>query len=280
MPNKTVLISGMGIAGPTLAYWLMEYGFTPTLVERASRLRTSGYVIDFWGLGYDIAARIGLESELQEVGYKMQSLRLVDTRGRRVAGFGAKVFRDLTGGRYISLPRSELSRLIFKRIEGRCEALFGNGITSIARGADGVEVSFEHGAPRRFDCVIGADGLHSKVRELAFGPEKEFTAYLGYRVAAFEVEGYRPRDELIYVSHADPGRQTARFALRNDRTLFLLIFASEEPTRIPPHDTAGHKAALHIAFRGMDWECPQILAALDRCDEVYFDDVSQMRMPT
>jgi 2-polyprenyl-6-methoxyphenol hydroxylase-like FAD-dependent oxidoreductase len=110
MPTKSVLISGAGIAGPTLAYWLMEYGFTPTLVERAPRLRTSGYVIDFWGLGYDIAAHMRLEPELHAVGYKMQSLRLVDARGRRIAGFGAKVFRDLTAGRYISLPRGELSQ--------------------------------------------------------------------------------------------------------------------------------------------------------------------------
>jgi 2-polyprenyl-6-methoxyphenol hydroxylase-like FAD-dependent oxidoreductase len=280
MSVKSALISGIGIAGPTLAYWLMEQGITPTIVERAPRLRPGGYLIDFWGLGYDIAERMGLRAELHAVGYAMQELRLVDANGRRIAGFGAKVFRELTGGRYISLPRSDLSRLIYNTIVGGCETIFGSSIARIKQESGGVEVAFEHGGSRHFDCVIGADGLHSKVRELAFGPEEEFRAYLGYKVASFEVEGYRPRDELAYVSYADPGRQIARYALRDNRTVFLLIFASDEPNRIPPHDTAGHKAALHAAFRGMGWECPQVLAALDRCNEVYFDDVSQIRMQT
>lgn len=56
---KTVLISGAGIAGPTLGFWLKAAGFEPTLIERAPALRSGGYVIDFWGLGYDIAERMG-----------------------------------------------------------------------------------------------------------------------------------------------------------------------------------------------------------------------------
>jgi 2-polyprenyl-6-methoxyphenol hydroxylase-like FAD-dependent oxidoreductase len=221
---------------------------------------------------------MGLRDEIHAVGYAMQELRLVDARGRRIAGFGANVFRELTGGRYVSLPRSELSRLIHGKIDGRCETIFDDSITRIEQGTDGVEVSFHRGATRRFDCVVGADGLHSNVRELVFGSEKKLCTYLGYKVASFEVEGYRPRDELVYVSHADPGRQVARYALRGDRTVFLFIFASDEPTRIRADDVRGHKAALRLAFTNMGWESPQILALLDCCDEVYFDDVSQIRM--
>ena len=92
MSNKTVLISGAGIAGPTLAFWLKAAGFKPTLIERAPALRTGGYVIDFWGLGYDIAERMGLEGNINRVGYHVREMRIVDDRGKRVTGFGTKVF--------------------------------------------------------------------------------------------------------------------------------------------------------------------------------------------
>lgn len=278
MQNRSVLISGVGIAGPTLAFWLMAHGFLPTLVERSPRLRTSGYVIDFWGLGYDVAERMGLLSDLRRVGYGVEELRFVDAEGRRVGGFGAEVFRTLTGGRYASLPRSDLARLIYRKIEGRCETIFGDGIVAIEQGGDGVRVRFEHAAPRQFDLVIGADGLHSAVRRLAFGSQDRFERYLGYMVAAFEVEGFRPRDERVYVSYCLPGKQAARFALRDDRTMILLVFAAAKPRSPDPYDLRAHKAILHREFDQSGWECPQILAALDQCEEVYFDRVSQIRM--
>jgi|SRR5215468_9526022 len=131
MADKTVLISGAGIAGPTLAFWLKAAGFVPTLVERAPTLRTGGYVIDFWGLAYDIAERMGLAGDLDRIGYHMRELRIVDGRGKRVTGFGTAVFRELTGGRYVTLARSDLSRLLFERIKGSTEALFGDEIVEI-----------------------------------------------------------------------------------------------------------------------------------------------------
>src|SRR5690348_3246834 len=111
MSNNSILISGIGIGGPTLAYWLARAGFRPTLVEQAPELRTGGYVIDFWGLGYDIAERMGLAGEIERVGYHAQEMYVVNDRGRRLAGFGTKVFKELTRGRYVTVARSELSRL-------------------------------------------------------------------------------------------------------------------------------------------------------------------------
>ena len=188
MANTSVLISGIGVAGPTLAYWLLRAGLSPTLVERAPQLRRGGYVIDFWGLGFDIAERMRLVPELRSEGYDIQELRLVNAKGRRVAGFGVDVFRKLTHGRYVSIARSELASLIYRKVEGRCEAIFGDSIARIDQSGDGATVTFERGDQRSFDLVIGADGLHSRVREVAFGPQRRFEAYLGYKVAAFEVE--------------------------------------------------------------------------------------------
>jgi 2-polyprenyl-6-methoxyphenol hydroxylase-like FAD-dependent oxidoreductase len=137
-------------------------------------------------------------------------------------------------------------------------------------------VEFEHAGERHFDLVIGADGLHSRVRKLVFGPQDRYQKDLAYRVAAFEAGGYRPRNELVYTIHCAPGRQVGRFALHNDRTLFLFIFdGGGEPEA---HGVEAQKAILRKAFGGDGWELPRILAALDTCNDLYFDRVSQIRM--
>ena len=276
MRRKTVLISGAGIAGPTLAYWLKEGGLEPTLIERAPVLRTSGYVIDFWGLGYDIAERMGLTSEINDVGYHMRQLKIVNDRGKRVSGFGADVFRELTGGRYVTLGRSDLSRLLFEKVKGTTEVIFGNEIVGLRQSADSVQVELERGGERRFDLVIGADGLHSDVRKLAFGPQHRFEKHLGYFVAAFEARGYRPRNEDVYVMYSQPGRMIGRFTLHDDRMLFLFVFAAD--SGFLPATLDQQKAMLREEYRDAKWECPRILAELDGSDDLYFDRVSQIRM--
>jgi 2-polyprenyl-6-methoxyphenol hydroxylase-like FAD-dependent oxidoreductase len=273
--DKTVLISGAGIAGPTLAFWLEAMGFEPTLIERAPTLRTGGYVIDFWGLGYDIADRMCLAADINRIGYHMRELRIVDGHGKRITGFGTKILRELAGGRFVTLGRSDLSRLLFDQIKDKTEVIFGNEIVGIEQNAGGVQVQFKAGNARRFDLVIGADGLHSNVRRLAFGPQDRFEKPLGYMVAAFEVRGYRPRNENVYVVYCEPGRMLGRVALHDDRTLFLFVFAADLG---PMLDLHAQKAILREWFGAGRWECSDILAELDRTEDLYFDRVSQVRM--
>ena len=211
MANRTVLISGGGIAGPALAFWLKAGGFQPTLIEQAPRLRTGGYVIDFWGLGYWIAEKMGLEADINHIGYHVREMCIVNDSGKRVAGFGTDVFGELTNNRYVTLGRSDLSRLLFEKIKDTTEVLFDNEIIDLDQQADGLRVRLKDGGERAFDLVIGADGLHSGVRRLAFGPQDQFEKKLGYAVAAFEVEGYRPRDEDVYLMYGQPGRMLGRF---------------------------------------------------------------------
>ena len=278
MSEKTALISGIGIGGPTLAFWLQAAGFEPTLIEHAPALRTGGYVIDFWGLGYEIAERMGLASDIERVGYHMREMRIVDDRGRRTAGFGTRVFGELTGGRFVTLGRSDLSRLLFEKIGRTTEVIFGNEIVGLQEDADSVQVQFKSGSERRFDLVIGADGLHSTVRRLAFGPQDLFEKHLGYVVAAFEVRGYRPRDEDIYVIFGQPGRMLARFALHEDRTLFLFVFAADVYPPKPMNNLSERKKMLHERFGADKWESRCILDELDRAPDLYFDRVSQIKM--
>lgn len=267
---------GAGVAGPTLAYWLAHFGFQPTNVEVAPRLRTGGYIIDFWGAGFDIAERMGLSSQIRSLGYKVQELRVVDRSGQRVAGFPVDAFSRLTHGRYVSLPRTELASSIFGKIQGNVEIIFGTSVDRIEQTGSAVQVRFTSGETREFDLVVGADGLHSRVRELAFGAEEKFERYLGFKAAAFVVDGYQPRDELVYVMYTEVGQQVARFSLRDDKTMFLFTFA--DASVHGPREIEGQKAQLRKRFENSGWECPQILNALDSTSDFYFDRVSQIRM--
>ena len=272
-----VLISGAGIAGPTLAYWLNHYGIETTIVELAAKLRTGGYIVDFWGLGFEVADRMGLMPELKHEAYRAREVRAVDRSGRKVTGFPVEALSRATGGGYISLPRGDLAAAIYKTIERDVEVIFGDSIAKIEQTTTTVRVSFEHGSERTFDLVIGADGLHSRTRQLAFGSDEQFEAYLGYKVAAFEAQGYRPRDELVYVMYTEVGQQVSRFAMRDDRTMFLFTFADQHLDR-EENDEQSQKALLRERFGSSGWECPHILDALDDTHDLYFDRVSQIRM--
>jgi 2-polyprenyl-6-methoxyphenol hydroxylase-like FAD-dependent oxidoreductase len=273
-----VLISGAGIAGPTLAYWLARYGLEPTLVEKAPKLRTGGYVIDFWGAGFDVADRMGLMPAIREKGYMIEEVRVVDRNGRRVAGFPTDAVARIARGRYISIARGDLAALIFGKLQSNVETIFGDGVDRIQQSEKGVHVVFESGAARDFDLVIGADGLHSRVRELVFGAQPGFEKYLGYKAAAFEAAGYQPRDGLVYVMYTEIGRQVGRFAMRGDRTMFLFTFADDSIDESGDGDLEAQKALLRKHFGKSGWECPQILKVLDDTDSLYFDRVSQIRM--
>jgi len=271
-----VLISGAGIAGPTLAYWLAHYGFKPTIVESSPRLRTGGYVIDFWGAGYDIAERMGLLPEIMGKGYQVREVRVVNTAGKRIASISTEAVARVARGRFTSIPRGDLAATIFSTVNGRIETLFGDSVRSLDQTEDAVHVTFENGGSREFDLVIGADGLHSRIRHLVFGEESRFERYLGYKAVAFQTSGYDQRDELVYVLYTQVGQQTGRFTLRGDRTMFLFTFRDEQYAI--PAGLEEQKVLLRSRFGGAGWESSQVLDALDNSDELYFDRVSQIRM--
>jgi len=181
-----------------------------------------------------------------------------------------------TAVRFLARVKSdEQSSAIFGRIEGQVETIFGDSISTLVEGDSSVRVGFASGVQRQFDLVLGADGLHSRVRELAFGSEDRFEKFLGYKAAAFGIDGYRPRDELVYVMYTEVGQQVARFAMRDNRTMFLFTFADPDANG---GDLPAQKALLRQRFGASGWECPAILDALDRVNELYFDRVSQIRM--
>jgi 2-polyprenyl-6-methoxyphenol hydroxylase-like FAD-dependent oxidoreductase len=280
MKRKSVLVSGAGIAGPALAYWLRYRGFEPVLIERAAHFREGGYMIDFWGVGYDVAERMNLIPRLREAGYIIDRVKFVDEGGRTRSGFDAKMLRRALGNRFFSLPRGDLARAIFDTTADNIETIFGDSITAIHEDPEGLDVQFKHGRARRFDLVTGCDGLHSAVREIVWDQENEFEKYLGYYCASFITTNHPHREEQAYTSYAEPGGSISRYALRGGRTAFLFIFACEQPLVQSP-DPASGKAVLLDRFKHDRWmEVPEILKRLETCDDLYFDSVSQVRMPS
>lgn len=273
-----VVVNGIGIAGPALAFWLERLGHEVLLVEEAPRLRSGGYVIDVWGVGYELLERMGLIDEVLSLGYKVEEVRFVDGEGRPCGGFGTDVFFRMTDGRFTSVRRSDVSQVVHGALGPGVESVFGDSVAGFEEEGDRLLVRFERGAPREADLLVGADGLHSRVRDLAFGPEARFEKPLGYHVAAFQVEDYRPRDELVYVTHGMPGRQLSRFAMRGDRTLFLLVFRDELLAGPTPATAPERRAALRAVYEGAGWEWPRIAEAMEGAGEIYFDAVSQIRM--
>jgi 2-polyprenyl-6-methoxyphenol hydroxylase-like FAD-dependent oxidoreductase len=271
-----IAINGIGIAGPTLAYWLQRLGFEPVLFEQAPAPRTGGYVVDFWGRGYELAERMGIMPTLRRVGYEMRRLRMLDRHGRDEALVELKGLREMLDGRFISLARADLAAAILEACRG-IRAEYGVSVGAIEQTGGGCIATLTDGRREQFDLVIGADGLHSRVRELVFGPQRQFEESLGAYVAAFRTRGYPKREELAYVSRTVPQRQVARVSLRDDETLVLLVCRAEQVGGVPG---AGEtKAALRRAFGDMGWETPELLDRMDDSDDLYFDRVSQIHLP-
>jgi len=214
---------------------------------------------------------------LKKDAYMIENVQTVTSGGWKTSSMSTKAFHDLTDGRYMSIARSDLARHLFNACEG-IETCFDTSIIGVEDQNDGIGVRLSDGQEQKFDLVIGADGLHSKVRELVFGAEEQFENHIGFYIAAFVLKDYQPRDELTYISHSKPGRQIARVSLRNDQTLFLFTFTKgfldQQPT-----DEACEKAMLHEIYKDMGWETKAILSRMDEVKDIYFDRVSQIRMP-
>jgi 2-polyprenyl-6-methoxyphenol hydroxylase-like FAD-dependent oxidoreductase len=271
-----VLIVGAGIAGPTLAFWLLKAGHEVTLVEHAPRLRSGGYLIDFWGAGFDVAERMGIVPELRTRGYTFTEARAVDSTGRKVASFDPSVVIE-SNERYLSIPRADLATVIYDALDGKAELLVDDTVRELDDDGERVRVTFESGSVRDFDLVAGADGLHSRVRRLAFGPDEQYEKYLGIVFAAFDAERYPVRDELVAMMHAEVGFQAIRLSFRDDATLclFTLLYDGEFPT-----DRASQEALLRAKLADKGWELPTMLDLMSSAKNFYFDSASQILMPS
>ncbi|ETK31294.1 FAD-dependent monooxygenase [Microbispora sp. ATCC PTA-5024] len=264
---KTVLISGAGIAGSTLAYWLTRHGFEPTVVERAQGRRSSGSPVDVRGPAREVAERMGVLAQLRAAATRVTRLSFVDGRGRRVGGMRMRPDD-------IELPRADLARVLSSTVAVEC--LYDDTVTALRQDPGGVDVTFENAAPRRFDLVVGADGLHSAVRRLAFGPEERFADHLGMYVATLPLPGLAldPHEVVVYNS---PGRAVALHPGTGQGGA-AFFFRSPAVPGFDHRDTAQHKRLLAGAFAGGGWRIPELLEQVPQADDLFFDSVSRVRL--
>jgi 2-polyprenyl-6-methoxyphenol hydroxylase-like FAD-dependent oxidoreductase len=270
-----ILISGAGIAGTSLAYWLSRQpGVTCTVVERADRLRDGGYKVDIRGAALTVVERMGLLDEVRAHRTDVRTGSVVNAAGKKVASMNGDTF----GGRVhgdAELLRGELNRLIFQRSRDAVDYRFGEAIASLQDGPDGVEVVFSSGERRVFDLVVGADGVHSRTRELAFGPGG--VRDLGYYVSIFSVPNHLglDREELTYVG---PGRTALVYSTAGQDEAKAMFLFSSPPLRYDPRDRAAQEQLLFDAYRNEGWEVPKLLRAMPDAPDLYFDSLSQVHL--
>ncbi|MCK2217895.1 FAD-dependent monooxygenase [Actinomadura sp. ATCC 31491] len=271
MRGLNVLISGGGIAGPALAHWLTRDGNHVTIVERAPSLRPGGQAVDFrGGPQLKVLERMGIRGTVEAHQTHMGDITIVDATGRRLSSLPSAVFSG-----DVEILRGTLSRILHDAT-GDVERIFDDSVASLTETSDGVRVTFEKAPPRTFDLVVGADGIRSAVRELAFTPGETEMRHLGLYQAIFRVPGTYGLDRagLMY---SVPGR-CATVMRTNGETRAALDFASP-PIAYDHRDRRRQRELVAAAFDGLDWEVPSLLNAMWTAEDLYFAPAAQIVLP-
>ncbi|WP_327142014.1 FAD-dependent monooxygenase [Nocardia sp. NBC_01327] len=275
MRNTTVLISGASIAGPALAYWLSRYGFDVTVVEKSPALRAGGQAVDFTGHTHmAVLERMGVLEDIERRQTGKTDMVIVDEGGNEKAFISG----DFTGGD-IEILRGDLADVIYQRTARNCRYLFGDTITALDETADGVHVEFAHAPAQRFDLVFGADGIHSRVRKLAFGPEQKFVKHQGHYyclagASKWESRPDAPRERAVAYALNTPGHLAS---LGNSKAAQMYMFASPQ-LDYDRDDFDAQRRIVAEHFAGIGWEVPRMLADLPHLDGFYLDSLSKVTM--
>ncbi|MGW4354428.1 FAD-dependent monooxygenase [Nocardia sp. NPDC004582] len=277
MSGIRVLVAGASIAGPALAHWLRRRGAEVTVVERAPELRPGGQAVDARGVTKEVIRRMGLEAQVRAARTETAGAYTVDADGTVLETFRAD---EHDGDGYISeieILRGDLSRVLHDDTRDEVEYLFGDRIVELTQDADGVDVVFEGGERRRFDLVIGADGLYSGLRAMVFGPHERFVRRLGHALAFYTVPNEFELDRWL-IDYQTTGR-TAGLRPIPDATQAMALFSFVAPDLdVDYRDIAAQKRLLRDRMDGMGWLTPRILAHLDAAPDFYLDQVAQVVM--
>ncbi|RSM82694.1 FAD-dependent oxidoreductase [Amycolatopsis sp. WAC 01375] len=275
----TVLVSGASIAGPAVAFWLRRYGFSVTVVEKAGGLRGGGYPIDVRGTALEVARRMGILPLLHEAHIETRLLTFLDSTGGEVASVHPQAVVGGVEGSDVEVRRGDLAEILYGATRDDVEYVFGDSIDALEEHENGVEVTFRSGTRRAFDLVVGADGLHSRTRELVFGPEHPYHRYLGYCFAGFTMpnEFGLSREGVLWTV---PGRGAALYAVKgSERIHGFLVAARPEPPYEVLRDPQAQLDLIAATFAGDGWEIPAMVTAMRGADDLFFDTISQIHLP-
>lgn len=266
-----VLISGASVAGPALAYWLTRHGMRATVVERAETVRPGGLAVDFRGTAMRVLEQMGILDELRAHATHSGDATVVDADGTPIATMPGEIFAG-----DLEVLKTDLTRILYDLTKDDAEYIFNDSISALTQDATGVHVEFGRTAPRTFDLVIGADGLHSTVRALAFGPKEQFTHPMGYAFATFSTSNYLNLDRTG-VSHVAGDRSVNVFASNQNKDIRVMFMF---PARDVPRKRDAQLVAVQTAFAHVGWEASRLLDAMPAATDFYFDELSQITMPT
>ncbi|KWX68417.1 FAD-dependent monooxygenase [Mycobacterium sp. NAZ190054] len=276
--NQTVLISGGGIAGPALAYWLHRYGFTPIIVERAPSIRTGGQRIEMSGVGVEALHRMSLLDRARAVGGPPPNPTFYLGRRNRPVSMvtGGSTTDPQRAG--FAVKRGALCELLYEHVRDDVEYVFDESVTGITATGDGVEVTFENSPPRHVDLVIGADGLHSNVRSLVMGSRDDHSHYLGTNLVIFTVDNFLGlRDTMTW--HVWPKRGCAITTFPGNAELEgLFLIRSTEPLPVRGMTRDDRVALVEEVFAGDGWHVPQLLRAMRDARDFHIAPSMQIRM--
>jgi 2-polyprenyl-6-methoxyphenol hydroxylase-like FAD-dependent oxidoreductase len=272
-----VLISGASIAGPVLGYWLNKYGFEVTVVERtATPRKTGGHAVDLFRPAMQVVEKMGV---LEAVRGKVTDTDTVVFHRSNAKPITVDLRKAVTAfsDNHVEIMRDDLSEIFYDVTCHDVDYVFADSITAIS--GDG-EVTFEHGAARRFDVIVGADGLHSNVRGLTFGAESAFSTWIGAYLAVLSVPNYLGLDGVMETIGAVGRIATVYSAAHLDDARALFLFRTPKPLDYHHRDVLRQKQLLREHFGGMDWEVPRLLTELDNTPAFYFDSITQLRLDT
>ncbi|MEU9126394.1 FAD-dependent monooxygenase [Streptomyces sp. NPDC048506] len=275
---QTVLISGGGIAGPVLAYWLHRHGFRTTLVERAPAPRPGGQAVDVRGIALDVVERMGLLEQARQLRTRMRGMSILDPDGHEIDRSTEATF---SSGRLdsddIELLREDLVRMVHEHTRADVEYLFDNSITALDEDEAGVHVDFTRGASRTFDLVIGADGLHSTVRRLAFGPEDRFTEHLGSYLSVFSADNFLALDHWqVWLRDGDAG--FGIMPVRDNTELRIAFGFQSAPLGHDVRSNGGLRRLVADKLASLRWEGARLAKAARDAPDFYCDAMAQIRM--
>ena len=274
--NKNILISGAGISGLTLAYWLQEYGFEPTVIEKRPNLNDRGYMIDFYGSGFDVAERMGIIAALQlkSAQYPIAKVEFVDRNGKPRATLDVKKFREVLNQRYLPLMRGDLEAVIHESVRHKGSIRFGTNIRRLEARDEAVGVEFADGTTETFDLVIGAGGIHSVVRKLLWGDESQFSHYLGFYVACSVIDNFFDTADT-FLGHFEPNLQASVYSIGQNKLATFFAFRSD---KLGDHTREEQKELLAKKLDGVGWVIPQLLEGTRRAADFFFDAAAQLQL--
>jgi 2-polyprenyl-6-methoxyphenol hydroxylase-like FAD-dependent oxidoreductase len=256
---------------------LHRRGAEVTVVEQSPELRPGGQAVDARGVAKEAIRRMGLDSAVRAACTDTAGAYTVDVDGNVLETHRAE---DHGGDGYISeieILRGDFSQVLYDDTRDRVEYVFGDRIANLSQDGDGVDVTFASGGQRRFELVIGADGLHSALRAMVFGPRQQFVRHLGLILAFYTVPNEFGLDRWL-IDYQEAGRSAGLRPVRDaSRAIAMLSFPAPD-FDIDYRNIAAQKQLLRDQMAGFGWLTPRILAHLDDTPDFYLDQVAQVVM--